>query len=100
MIHAAGRALRASFIGAQRGEVLGPRLLGIETQGALSCGAGPLVAGSLARRGCQVRLAPVPKCDNPAGDGDATVVLATWQEGGRARGPAGAPAPQGKPPAR
>jgi 4-hydroxy-3-methylbut-2-en-1-yl diphosphate reductase len=96
MIQAAVREFQATGIGAQRGEVLVPRLIGIETHGALSCGAAPLVAGSLVRRGCQVRLAPVPRCDNPAGDGDATVVLATWQEDGRAGGLAAATAPQDK----
>jgi 4-hydroxy-3-methylbut-2-enyl diphosphate reductase len=96
MIHSAAREIQATGIGAQRGEVLVPRLIGIATQGALSCGAAPLVAGSLVRRGCQVRLAPVPRCDNPAGDGDATVVLATWQEDGRTGAIAAATAPQDK----
>lgn len=96
MIHSAAREIQATGIGAQRGEVLVPRLIGIETQGALSCGAAPLVAGSLVRRGCQVRLAPVPRCDNPAGDGDAIVVLATWQEDGRTGAIAAATAPQDK----
>jgi 4-hydroxy-3-methylbut-2-en-1-yl diphosphate reductase len=79
MIHAGTREFRATGISVQRGEVLVPRLIGVDAQGVLSCGGAPLVAGSLTRKGCQVRLAPVPRCDDPAGN-DATVFLATWQQ--------------------
>lgn len=96
MINSAIREFEATGIGAQRGEVLVPRLIGIAPHGVLSCGAAPLVAGSLVRRGCQIRLAPVPKCDDPSGDGDATVVLATWQDDGRTGAIAAATAPQDK----
>lgn len=96
MINSAIREFQATGIGALRGEVLVPRLIGVDPHGVLSCGAAPLVAGSLVRRGCQVRLAPVPKCDDPAGDGDATVVLATWQDDGRTGAIAAATAPQDK----
>jgi 4-hydroxy-3-methylbut-2-en-1-yl diphosphate reductase len=80
MIQAGIRELQASGIDVQRGEVLVPRLLGIDAQGVLSCGAAPLVAGSLVRKGCQVRIAPVPRCDDPLGDGDAVLFLATCQQ--------------------
>jgi 4-hydroxy-3-methylbut-2-en-1-yl diphosphate reductase len=97
MIQPGIREFQATGITVQRGEVLVPRLIGVHALGVLSCGAAPLVAGSLQRRGCQVRLAPVPKCDDPDGTGDATLVLATCpQEDGGALAVAAATPPQDK----
>jgi 4-hydroxy-3-methylbut-2-enyl diphosphate reductase len=98
MIQSGIREFQASGISVERGEVLVPRLLGVDAHGVLSCGAAPLVAGSLQRKGCQVRLAPVPRCDDPLGHGDgATLVLATCpQEDGGTVAIAAATAPQDK----
>ena len=98
MIQSGIREFQASGISVERGEVLVPRLLGVDAHGILSCGAAPLVAGSLQRKGCQVRLAPVPRCDDPLGPGDgATLVLATCpQEDGGTVAIAAATAPQDK----
>lgn len=97
MIHSGIREFQATGITVPRGEVLVPRLIGLHAMGVLSCGAAPLVAGSLRRRGCQVTLAPVPKCDDPAGTGDATLVLATCpQDEGGALAIAAATPPQDK----
>jgi len=98
MIQPGMREFQATGITVQRGEILVPRLIGVASHGVLSCGAAPLVAGSLQRRGAQeVRLAPVPKCDDPAGNGDAHLVLAICaQDDGRTVAIAAATAPQDK----
>jgi 4-hydroxy-3-methylbut-2-en-1-yl diphosphate reductase len=70
----------AANISVQRGEVLVPTHIGLSGPGLLSCPAAPLVAGSLQRRGCQVRMEPVPHCesaDEADADG-ALLYLATW----------------------
>lgn len=96
MIQSGIREFQASGISVERGEVLVPRLLSVDAHGVLSCGAAPLVAGSLQRKGCQVRIAPVPRCDDPLGHGGgATLVLATCpQEDGGTVAIAAATAPQ------
>jgi 4-hydroxy-3-methylbut-2-en-1-yl diphosphate reductase len=79
MIEAGIREFQASGINVERGEVLVPRLISVAGEGVLSCGAAPLVAGSLRRRNCPARLAPVPSLDDPRGH-DALVYLATCRQ--------------------
>ena len=74
-----------------------PTLIGDELHGLLSCPAAPLVAGSLQRRSRQVRLAPVPRHNDPLAPGEALLYLATCpQQGGNAAGIAAAVAPDDK----
>ena len=74
------REIRASGITVPRGEVLVPTNIGVAAHGLLGCAAAPLLAGSLQRRNCQVRMAPVPHIDDPDGAGDALLYLATCQQ--------------------
>lgn len=71
------REIQAPGVRVQRGEVLVPTLVGDELHGLLSCPSAPLIAGSLVRRGRQVRLAPVPRPTDPLAGGDAIMYLAT-----------------------
>jgi 4-hydroxy-3-methylbut-2-enyl diphosphate reductase len=96
MIESGIREFQASGINVERGEVLVPRLISIADNGVLSCGAAPLVAGSLRRRNCQARLAPVPTLDDPRGN-EAIVHLATCrQDDGGVLGIAAVTPPQDK----
>jgi 4-hydroxy-3-methylbut-2-en-1-yl diphosphate reductase len=96
MIEAGIREVQASGIYVERGEVLVPRLISVAGEGVLSCGAAPLVAGSLRRRNCPARLAPVPSLDDPRGR-DAVVFLATVRpDDGGALGIAAVTAPEDK----
>jgi 4-hydroxy-3-methylbut-2-enyl diphosphate reductase len=74
------RELQAAGVSVRPGEVLVPTQIGDDLQGLLSCAAAPLVAGSLQRKGCQVRLAPVPCTADPLADGDAVLYLAGWPQ--------------------
>ncbi len=78
------REIYGSGLGVQRGEVLVPTLLGGELTEPISCAAAPLVAGSLQRKGCQVRLAPTPKYTDAGTDGDAVLYVATCRQPGGA----------------
>ncbi len=94
---AQAREIQASGISVQRGEVLVPTHLGVTDQGLLSCPAAPLVAGSLQRKGCRVRLEPVPHCDDPHGPGGALLYLAVCpQQDGSAVAIAAATPPEEK----
>jgi 4-hydroxy-3-methylbut-2-en-1-yl diphosphate reductase len=96
MIEAGIREFQASGIYVERGEVLVPRLISVAGEGVLSCGAAPLVAGSLRRRNCPARLAPVPSLDDPRGR-DAVVFLATVRpDDGGVLGIAAVTAPEDK----
>jgi 4-hydroxy-3-methylbut-2-enyl diphosphate reductase len=76
--------IQATGTGVRRGEILVPTQIGVATYGLLGCAAAPLVAGSLQRKSCEVRLAPVPRCDDPLADTDAILHLAICgqQDGG------------------
>jgi 4-hydroxy-3-methylbut-2-enyl diphosphate reductase len=96
MIEAGIREFQAPGIYVERGEVLVPRLISVAGEGVLSCGAAPLVAGSLRRRNCPARLAPVPSLDDPSGR-DAVVYLATVRaDDGGVLGIAAVTAPEDK----
>ncbi len=71
------REIHASGLSVQRGEVLVPTVFGDELTERVSCPAAPLVAGSLQRKGRQVRLAPAPRYADSGADGDAVLYLAT-----------------------
>jgi 4-hydroxy-3-methylbut-2-en-1-yl diphosphate reductase len=77
MNRSAVREIQASGVRVQKDEVLVPTLVGDEVHGPLTCPAAPLVAGSLQRRGRQVRLAPVARLADPLSDGEAVLYLAT-----------------------
>ncbi|HXW47220.1 MAG TPA: hypothetical protein VEL03_20675 [Streptosporangiaceae bacterium] len=94
---AQAREIQASGISVQRGEVLVPTHIGVADHGLLSCPAAPLVAGFLQRKGCQVRLEPVPHCDDPQGGRGALLYLATCpQEDGATVAIAAATPPEEK----
>jgi 4-hydroxy-3-methylbut-2-en-1-yl diphosphate reductase len=78
------REIYACGLGVQRGEVLVPTLLGGEFTEPISCAAAPLVAGSLQRKGRQVRLAPTLRYTDAGADGDAVLYLATCRQPGGA----------------
>jgi 4-hydroxy-3-methylbut-2-en-1-yl diphosphate reductase len=71
------RELEASGVTVARGEVLVPTEVGDPLHGTLRCSAAPLVAGSLQRKGRQVRLAPVPQCEENEAAADPVLFLAT-----------------------
>jgi 4-hydroxy-3-methylbut-2-en-1-yl diphosphate reductase len=79
------REIQAVGVSVETGAVLVPTHIGDDVAGSLSCAAAPLVAGSLLRRGCQVRMAAVPRTADPLADGDAALYLTTCQ------GPSGRP---------
>jgi 4-hydroxy-3-methylbut-2-enyl diphosphate reductase len=60
------------------GEVLVPTEIGDPGHGPLRCPAGPLVGGTLRRKGTRVGYAPVGPCADPAADdGGAVIFVAT-----------------------
>jgi 4-hydroxy-3-methylbut-2-en-1-yl diphosphate reductase len=64
----------------RRGEVLVPSTLSDPVHGTIDCGAAPLVAGSLRRRGYPVRIEPVASWADAPGDADDPVLfMATCQ---------------------
>jgi 4-hydroxy-3-methylbut-2-enyl diphosphate reductase len=61
-----------------RGELLVPSQVGDPARGPLMCPAGPLIGGSLLRKGWRAAVAPVPQLDDLGSDlGGAAVFLAT-----------------------
>ena len=94
MSRSAVREMQVSGLRISRGEVVVPTQIGDPVQGMLSCHAAPLVAGSLLARGGSVRMAELPRCDDPAGEFDALLYLATCpQEDGTTAAIAAASAP-------
>jgi 4-hydroxy-3-methylbut-2-en-1-yl diphosphate reductase len=76
MIRSGIREFPASGVTVQRGEVLVPTQIGDNQGRLLSCAAAPLIAGSLLRKGRQVRLAAVPRCAGTDADPDVIVHIA------------------------
>ncbi|HTP15097.1 MAG TPA: 4-hydroxy-3-methylbut-2-enyl diphosphate reductase [Streptosporangiaceae bacterium] len=70
------REFQAPGLTAQPGEVLVPTEVGDPVRGLLHCPAAPLVAGSLRRKGRPVRLAAVPRSQDPQDDDDGAVLFA------------------------
>jgi len=77
MSRSAVREIQVSGISVRRGEVVVPTQIGDAVHGLLSCPAAELVAGSLRAKSGAVRLAELPRCDDPAGDFDASLFLVT-----------------------
>jgi 4-hydroxy-3-methylbut-2-en-1-yl diphosphate reductase len=71
------RELQASGVSVARGEVLVPTEVGDPLHGTLRCSAAPLVVGSLERKGREVRLAPVPQCEETESAADPVLFVAT-----------------------
>jgi 4-hydroxy-3-methylbut-2-enyl diphosphate reductase len=96
MNRSAVRDFQAPGISVPRGELLVPTQVGDPVRGALPCLAGPLIAGSLARRGWSCGLAPVLRLDDPGSDArGATLYLATCpQRDGSTAALAAAAAPE------
>jgi 4-hydroxy-3-methylbut-2-enyl diphosphate reductase len=96
MNRSAVRDFQAPGVSVPRGEVLVPTQVGDPVRGALPCLAGPLIAGSLVRRGWSCGVAPVPRLDDPGSDArGATVYLATCpQRDGSTAALAAAAAPE------
>jgi 4-hydroxy-3-methylbut-2-en-1-yl diphosphate reductase len=85
MSRSAVREFQASGVDVARGEVLVPTEIGDPLHGTLQCTAAALVAGSLERKGRQVRLAPLPECEESATASDPILFVATCpQRGGGA----------------
>lgn len=77
-----------------RDEVVVPTQIGDAVHGMLTCPAAPLVAGSLQAKGGTTRLAELPRSDDPSGDFDARLFLATCpQQDGTTAAIAAAAAP-------
>jgi 4-hydroxy-3-methylbut-2-enyl diphosphate reductase len=78
MNRSAVREFQAPGISLRRGELLVPTEVGDPARGPLRCPAGPLLAGSLLRKGLRAESAPLPQLDDPGSDaGGATVYLVT-----------------------
>ena len=78
MNRSAVREFQAPGLSVGRGELLVPTLVGDPARGPLPCPAGPLIEGSLLRKGWPCGLAPVPQLDDPGSDArGATVYLVT-----------------------
>jgi 4-hydroxy-3-methylbut-2-enyl diphosphate reductase len=81
MNRSAVRDFQAPGVSVPRGEMLVPTEVGDPARGPLPCPAGPLIAGSLLRKGWRCTQGPVPRLDDPGSDaGGATVYLATCQQ--------------------
>jgi 4-hydroxy-3-methylbut-2-en-1-yl diphosphate reductase len=81
MNRSAVREFVAPGVSVPPGEVLVPTEIGDPVHGALPCPAGPLVAGTLQRKGKRAGHAPVGACLDPSGDeGGATLFAATCQQ--------------------
>lgn len=94
MSRSAVREIQISGLDIRRGEVVVPTMIGDPVHGQLSCHAAPLVAGSLLARGGRVRMAELPRCDDPAADFDGMLYLATCpQDDGTTAAIAAASAP-------
>ncbi|HEX3491931.1 MAG TPA: 4-hydroxy-3-methylbut-2-enyl diphosphate reductase [Streptosporangiaceae bacterium] len=78
MNRSAVREFHAPGISVPRGELLVPSQVGDPARGQLMCPAGPLIGGSLQRKGWRAAVAPVPQLDDLGSDqGGAAVYLAT-----------------------
>lgn len=77
MSRSAVRELQASGVNVARGEVVVPTEVGDPLHGTVKCSAAPLVAGSLERKGRQVRLVPVPQCEETEAAADPVLFVAT-----------------------
>ncbi len=94
MSRSAVREIQVSGIRVHRDEVVVPAQIGDAVHGLLTCPAAPLVTGSLRAKGRTVRLADFPRCDDPSGDFDARLYLATCpQQDGTTAAIAAAAAP-------
>ena len=95
MNRSAVREFHAPGISVPRGELLVPTQVGDPARGPLMCPAGPLIGGSLLRKGWRAALAPVPQLDDLGSDfGGASVYLATCaQRSGRTAALAAAASP-------
>lgn len=83
MSRSAVRELQALGVTVARGEVVVPTELGDPLHGTVRCSAASLVAGSLERKGRQVRLAPVPECEETEAASDPVLFVTTCpQQGG------------------
>jgi 4-hydroxy-3-methylbut-2-enyl diphosphate reductase len=96
MNRSAVRDFQAPGISVPRGELLVPTQVGDPVRGPLPCLAGPLIAGSLLRKGWSCGVAPVPRLDDPGSDArGATLYLATCpQRDGTTAALAAAAAPE------
>jgi 4-hydroxy-3-methylbut-2-en-1-yl diphosphate reductase len=80
MSRSAVREIPVSGIRMHRDEVVVPTQIGDAVHGMLTCHAAPLVAGSLRAKGRPTRLAELPRSDDPSGDFDAKLYLATCSQ--------------------
>ena len=95
MNRSAVREFQAPGISVQRGELLVPTQVGDPARGPLPCPAGPLIGGSLLRKGWRPHAAAVPQLDELGTDlTGATVYLVTCaQRGGQTAALAAAASP-------
>ncbi|MGH3409225.1 MAG: hypothetical protein ACRDRJ_43040, partial [Streptosporangiaceae bacterium] len=96
MNRSAVREFHAPGVSVPRGELLIPTQVGDPARGPLMCPAGPLIGGSLLRKGWRAAAAPVPVLDDLGGDlgGGAAVYLVTCaQRGGQTAALAAAASP-------
>jgi 4-hydroxy-3-methylbut-2-enyl diphosphate reductase len=96
MNRSAVREFHAPGVSVPRGELLVPTQVGDPARGPLMCPAGPLIGGSLLRKGWRAAAAPVPVLDDLGGDlgGGAAVYLVTCaQRGGQTAALAAAASP-------
>jgi 4-hydroxy-3-methylbut-2-enyl diphosphate reductase len=78
MNRSAVREFHAPGVSVPRGELLVPTQVGDPARGPLMCPAGPLIGGSLLRKGWRAATAPVPELDDLGSDlGGAAVYLVT-----------------------
>ena len=94
MSRSAVREIQVSGIRMHRDEVVVPTQIGDAVHGMLSCHAAPLVAASLRAKGQTARHAELPRSDDPSGEFDAKLFLATCpQQDGTTAAIAAAAAP-------
>ena len=95
MNRSAVREFQAPGISVPRGELLVPTQVGDPARGPLMCPAGPLIGGSLLRKGWRASAAPVPRLEDLGSDlAGATVYLVTCaQRDGRTAALAAAASP-------
>ena len=94
MSRSAVREIQVSGIRMHRDEVVVPTQIGDAVHGMLTCHAAPLVAASLRAKGQAARHAELPRSDDPSGDFDAKLFLATCpQQDGTTAAIAAAAAP-------
>jgi 4-hydroxy-3-methylbut-2-enyl diphosphate reductase len=94
MSRSAVREIQVSGIRMHRDEVVVPTQIGDAVHGMLTCHAAPLVAASVRAKGQTARHAELPRSDDPSGDFDAKLFLATCpQQDGTTAAIAAAAAP-------